>query len=100
MSEQDFAPFFCNGLLCFPSSTVDLLMEAGLDAAYAQPALHGVRLDERGLIAELQCVLNTVVARLPATSAAYAALTSEDARFMLTGFPVESSAPFAARIAP
>lgn len=98
MSHQDFAPFFHNGQLCFPAEVVDLLAAAGLNAELVEAARRGIPLHERDKIADIERVLLLVIERLPHSGDAYEALTSEDARFMLTGFPVETSAPFAARI--
>ena len=88
MGANEYAPFFRNGLLYLPEKTIDLLISAGLEPELAQAAQAGLALDDhRTQIARINHVLESVLAGLEASSRPFQALTSDDARFMLTGKP-------------
>lgn len=87
-SINDYAPYFRNGLLYLPEKTVQLLIETGLDEQSAQAALSGLALDDhRDLIAQINQVLEAALEKMEEDSQSFRALTSDDAKFLLTGKP-------------
>ena len=90
-TSTDFAPYFRNGLLYLPEATVDLLIEAGLESELARVALNGLALDDnRDQIARINRVLEAALERMEEDSHEFRALSSDDARFLLTGKPSAS----------
>lgn len=88
LSVSDYAPYFRNGLLYLPEKTVDLLIEAGLDKELAQAALKGLALDDhREQIGKINRVLEAALEKMEEDSQPFQALTTDDARFMMTGKP-------------
>lgn len=92
-SANDFAPFFSEGRLYLPNATVNLLMEAGLDASLGEAALNGLSLDEdRVLIGQISDLLVQILNDLAATHPeAYTQLSSSTTSFMLTGRPATTA---------
>lgn len=90
-NQGDFAPYFRNGLLFLPEATVGLLIEAGLEPDLARAALDGLALDDnRDQIARINRVLEAALERMEEDSHPFRALSSDDARFLLTGKPSAS----------
>jgi hypothetical protein len=88
LSINDYAPYFRNGLLYLPEKTVDLLIEAGLEKELAQAALKGLALDDhREQIGRINRVLEAALEKMEDDSHPFQALTTDDARFMMTGKP-------------
>ncbi|HEX2908733.1 MAG TPA: hypothetical protein VHO69_17815 [Phototrophicaceae bacterium] len=84
----EFAPYFRNGLLYLPEKTVQLLIEAGLERELAQAALTGLALDDnREQIGRINKVLEQALGQMEEDSQPFQALTTDDAKFMLTGKP-------------
>jgi hypothetical protein len=88
LSISDYAPYFRNGLLYLPEKTVDLLIEAGLERELAKAALKGLALDDnREQIGRINRVLEAALEKMEEDSQPFQALTTDDARFMMTGKP-------------
>lgn len=88
LNSQTYAPYFRNGRLYLPEKTVILLIDSGLKREVAEAALGGLALDtDRQQIAEINHVLERLLADLEADSQEFRALTSEEAQFLLTGKP-------------
>jgi hypothetical protein len=88
MNNQDYAPFFCEGLLFLPSKTVELLIKAGLDPRIGEAALHGLTLDDhKALIGEISDKLVALLGTISEDSRAYQQLNSDLTHFMLSGKP-------------
>ena len=82
------APYFRNGLLYFPEKTVCALIEVGLDSQTGYMAQHGLSLDDRASLQELNKAVDALLLQIDSSSPFFEALTSDDAYFMLTGKPV------------
>lgn len=88
LSISDYAPYFRNGLLYLPEKTVDLLIEAGLEKELAKAALNGLALDDnREQIGKINRVLEAALEKMEEDSQPFQALSTDDARFMMTGKP-------------
>lgn len=87
-SSSDYAPYFRNGLLYLPEKTVGLLIEAGLEKELARAALNGLALDDhRDQIGMINRVLEAALEKMEEDSQPFRALTTEDAKFLMTGKP-------------
>lgn len=87
-NSRDYAPYFRNGLLYLPEKTVELLIEAGLERDLAHAALTGLALDDhRDQIGKINHVLEAALAKMEEDSQPFRALSSDDARFLMTGKP-------------
>ena len=86
LDSREWAPYFCEGLLFLPQSTVELLVDYGLDASIAEGALHGLALDDnKAQIGEISNTLEKALAEMAENSPIYQALTSDETQFLLTG---------------
>ncbi len=85
MLSKDYSPFFREGLLYFPETTLTLLVESGLDSNIAQLAKVGLRLDDdRSYIAHISDHLETTLTTLVQHSRIYEQLASQVTKFMLS----------------
>lgn len=85
-NTKDLAPYFRNGLLYLPAKTVALLVDSGLDKNIGYAALHGLSLsDHRAQIGMISHALEHALSLIEANTVEYAALTSPETQFMLTG---------------
>ena len=85
MSLKDYAPFFREGLLYLPDTTIKLLIESGLEAQVAQLAKRGLRLDDdRSNIGIISNQLEKALAHLSQQSPIHDQLTSQETKFMLS----------------
>lgn len=84
----DFAPYFRNGRLYLPQNTLTLLTDSGLETSIAAVASDGLDLhDHKNQIAIINKVLEKALAKLETSNPAVHALTSAEAKFLLTGKP-------------
>lgn len=87
-ANNEFAPYFRNGMLFLPARTVDMLVMAGLDATIGRAALHGLALDDHKVeIAQINRVLEYLLSGMEEDTEAFQTLSSDDTYFMLTGKP-------------
>ncbi len=84
------APYFRNGLLYFPEKTVCALVEVGLDSQTGYMAQRGLSLGDRISLDELSKAIDALLLQIEPDSPFFAALTSEDAYFILTGKPISA----------
>lgn len=80
-------PYFRNGLLYVPQNTVEQLIQVGLDATVGRAAARGLKLDDERAVGELRQAIDALLMQVEPQSAIFAALTSADVEFMLTGVP-------------
>ncbi|MBZ0295797.1 MAG: hypothetical protein K8L99_24780 [Anaerolineae bacterium] len=88
MAKQ-FAPYFRNGLLYFPVKTVDILVMAGLDQQTGWMLQNGLSLDDQVRIDQIRKAVELVTLKAKDGSALHMALTSPEARFMLTNMSAQ-----------
>ncbi len=87
-NNEDYAPYFSNGLLYLPPRTVKLLIKTGLDKEVAASALKGLALDDdRELIGMMSNLLERVLEHVADNSEAFQQLNSPETQFMFTGKP-------------
>jgi len=85
MSLYDYAPFFREGLLYLPATTIKLLIDSGLDPNIAQRAKSGLRLDDdRHNIGLISNQLEKALATISQQSLIHDQLTSPETKFMLS----------------
>lgn len=85
MSLKDYAPFFREGQLFLPATTIQLLIESGLDSEIVQSATDGLRLDDdRSQIGLISNHLEKALANLTHQSHIHDQLTSQETKFMLS----------------
>lgn len=78
-----YAPYYRQGLLCFPDKTLNLLVESGLDAELAKLAHHGLHLDvDHDFIIAINHHMATVLPSLDREI--QAELASHDVEFMMS----------------
>ncbi len=84
--NEDYAPYFHNGLLYLPPRTVKLLIQTGLDKEIAQSALKGLALDDdRERIGLLSNTLERALEQVTDNSEVFQQLNSPETQFMFTG---------------
>jgi hypothetical protein len=85
MLLKDYAPFFREGQLFLPDTTIQLLIESGLDSEIAQSATDGLRLDDdRRNIGLISNHLEKALAYLTHQSHIHDQLSSHETKFMLS----------------
>lgn len=85
MFSKDYEPFFREGLLFFPETTLTLLVETGLDSNIAQLAKVGLHLDDdRRVIVHISEQLEKALITLKQQSRIYEQLASQVTKFMLS----------------
>jgi hypothetical protein len=87
VDSYSYAPYFRNGLLYLPATTVEMLISAGLNQEIAISALNGLALDDKGRIGEISRAMEMMLADIEEDTQAFQTLTSEETQFMLTGKP-------------
>ncbi len=80
-------PYYRNGLLYFPTKTVEMLHKNGLSKTIAQAASAGLSLDDEAEMQEVRSAVQAVLNQSAKDSAIYAALNNPETQFMLTGKP-------------
>ena len=90
VDSYTYAPYFRNGLLYLPPSTVDMLIAAGLNQEIARSALNGLALDDKARIGEISRAMEMMLADIEEDTQAFQTLTSDETQFMLTGKPAIS----------
>jgi hypothetical protein len=86
----NLAPYFRNGRLYFPETTINTLLQFGLDDETSSKALQGLSLDDSQSLAELSQAIDFLLMQVDSTSPFFSALTSDDAYFVLTGKPLSA----------
>jgi hypothetical protein len=87
VDSYTYAPYFRNGMLYLPPSTVEMLIAAGLNHDVARSALNGLALDDKTRIGEISRAMELMLADMEEDTQAFQTLTSEETQFMLTGKP-------------
>ncbi|RMG90034.1 MAG: hypothetical protein D6712_00575 [Chloroflexi bacterium] len=81
-----YAPFFRDGLLYLPPTTIEILFQVGLEREHAKAIMDGLSLDDdRQLIGHVSTLLEAALAKLERSGDVYSELSGLETRFMFTG---------------
>jgi len=80
-------PYYQNGLVYFPQSTIDVLVAVGLDWRIGRAAVRGLAADDYSTLGEIHEAVKNLLANIEPGTPLHIALTSENTWFMLTGVP-------------
>lgn len=80
-------PYFFDGRLHFPKTTLNALLKHGLEPSVARVVRSGVDLDDRQTMHQLYISIQSYLEANPANDAIAKGLADNEVQFMLTGLP-------------
>lgn len=64
--NHEYEPYLCNGRLCLPEKTVNIMLKAGLSPQIAEVARRGMILEDPGRIAEITESIKQLLTKIDA----------------------------------